>query len=136
METMTSIKPLLAVLVSLAAVIPITAFGKNPNLREASTFLAGIIKFSLVVSMVPFILDGGTIEFSIAEVLPGLAIMLKVDAMGMLFALVSSTLWIVTSAISPFLPWRSPPPSAWPFPPTFLPCTFSTRCCRLPPIPW
>ena len=100
METMTSIKPLLAVLVSLAAVIPITAFGRNANLREAWTFLAGIIKFGLVVSMVPFILGGGIITFTIAEVLPGLAIMLKVDAMGMLFALVSSTLWIVTSAYS------------------------------------
>jgi multicomponent Na+:H+ antiporter subunit D len=100
METITSIKPLLAVLVSLVAVIPIVASGKKPNLREAWTFLAGIIKFGLVVSMLPYILAGGTIEFSIFEVIPGLAIMLKVDAMGMLFALVSSTLWIVTSAYS------------------------------------
>jgi multicomponent Na+:H+ antiporter subunit D len=100
METITSIKPLLAVLVSLAAVIPIAASGKKPNLREAWTFLAGIIKFGLVVSMLPYILQGGTIEYSIFEVLPGLAIKLKVDAMGMLFALVSSSLWIATSAYS------------------------------------
>ncbi len=100
METITSIKPLLAVLVSLAAVIPIVASGKKPNLREAWTFLAGIIKFSLVVSMLPHILQGGIIEYSIFEVYPGLAIKLKVDAMGMLFALVSSSLWIATSAYS------------------------------------
>ena len=100
MDTITSIKPLLAVLVSLAAVIPIVASGKKPNLREAWTFLAGIIKFSLVVSMLPHILQGGIIEYSIFEVYPGLAIKLKVDAMGMLFALVSSSLWIATSAYS------------------------------------
>jgi multicomponent Na+:H+ antiporter subunit D len=69
-------------------------------MREAWTFLAGIIKFCLVISMLPHILDGGTIEYSIIAVLPGLAIKLKVDAMGMLFALVSSSLWIATSAYS------------------------------------
>ena len=100
METITSIKPLLAVLVSLAAVIPIVASGKKPNLRETWTFLAGIVKFGLVVSMLPYILHGGIIEFSLLEVAPGIAIKLRVDAMGMLFALVSSTLWIVTSAYS------------------------------------
>jgi multicomponent Na+:H+ antiporter subunit D len=100
METITSIKPLLAVLVSLAAVIPIMASGKKPNLRETWTFLAGIIKFGLVVSMLPYILHGGIIEYSLFEVYPGLAIKLRVDAMGMLFALVSSSLWIATSAYS------------------------------------
>ncbi len=100
METLTSIKPLLAVLVSLAAVIPITASGKKPNLRETWTFLAGIIKFGLVVSMLPYILRGGIIEYSLFEIYPGLAIKLRVDAMGMLFALVSSSLWIATSAYS------------------------------------
>ena len=100
METIISIKPLLAVLVSLIAVIPIAASGKKPNLREAWTFLAGIIKFGLVVSMLPYILRGGIIEYSVFKIFPGLAIKLRVDAMGMLFALVASTLWIATSAYS------------------------------------
>ena len=100
METITSIKPLLAILASLIAVIPIAASGKKPNLREAWTFLAGIIKFGLVVSMLPYILRGGIIEYSVFKIFPGLAIKLRVDAMGMLFALVASTLWIATSAYS------------------------------------
>jgi multicomponent Na+:H+ antiporter subunit D len=62
METITSIKPLLAVLVSLVAVIPIVASGGNPNLREGWTFLAGIVKFGLVVSMLPLVLGGTIIE--------------------------------------------------------------------------
>ena len=60
MDTITSIKPLLAVMVSLVAVIPIVASGGKPNLREGWTFLAGIVKFGLVVSMLPLVL-GGTI---------------------------------------------------------------------------
>jgi multicomponent Na+:H+ antiporter subunit D len=100
METITSIKPLLAVLISLVAVIPIVASGGKPNLREGWTFLAGIIKFGLVVSMLPLVLGGTIIEYTLIEVLPGLAIQFRVDPMGMLFALVSSTLWIVTSAYS------------------------------------
>jgi multicomponent Na+:H+ antiporter subunit D len=100
METITSIKPLLAVLVSLVAVIPIVASGGKPNLRETWTFLAGIVKFGLVVSMLPLVLGGSVIEYTLVEVLPGLAIQFRVDSMGMLFALVSSSLWIATSAYS------------------------------------
>jgi len=100
METITSIKPLLAVLVSMVAIIPIVASGSRPNLREGWTFLTGIIKFGLVVSMLPVILNGTIIEYTLIEVLPGLPIQFRVDPMGMLFALVSSSLWIVTSAYS------------------------------------
>ena len=81
METITSIKPLLAVLVSLVAVIPIVASGSKPNLREAWTFLAGIVKFGLVVSMLPLVLNGSVIEYTLIEVLPGLAIQFRVDPM-------------------------------------------------------
>jgi multicomponent Na+:H+ antiporter subunit D len=100
METITSIRPLLAVLVSLVAIIPIVASGNRPNLREGWTFLAGFIKFGLVVSMLPLVLGGAIIEYTLVEPLPGLAIQFRVDPMGMLFALVSSSLWIVTSAYS------------------------------------
>jgi len=98
-ETITSIKPLLAVLISLA-VVPILASSRTPNVREAWTFVAAIAKFLLVLSMLPVILKGAEIVYTVAEVLPGVAIKFRVDAFGMLFALVSSSLWIVTSAYS------------------------------------
>src|SRR6056300_1063864 len=81
METIVSIKPLMAVM-------PIVASGGKPNLREGWTFLAGIIKFGLIVSMLPLVLDGTIIEYTLLEPLPGLAIQFRVDPMGMLFALV------------------------------------------------
>jgi len=100
-DVITSIKPLLASAVSLAAAPLIVLAGRcRPNLREGVTFGAGLIKFALVVSMLGVVLDGGVIEYSLVEVLPGMAIRFRVDALGMLFALVASTLWLITSAYS------------------------------------
>ncbi|MFN2366252.1 MAG: monovalent cation/H+ antiporter subunit D family protein [Desulfurivibrionaceae bacterium] len=100
LETITSIKPLLAAVVSLAAVPLIVLAGKKPNLREGVTFATGLLKFGLVLSMLGAVLDGKVIEYSLVEVLPGLAIAFRVDSLGMLFALVASSLWLVTSAYS------------------------------------
>ncbi len=100
MEAITSTKPLFAVLASLAAVVPIILCCRKPNLREAWTFAAGGVKLWIVVSMVPLILDGRTIEFTLFQLAPGLAVAFRVDALGILFALVASSLWIATSAYS------------------------------------
>ena len=99
-SSITSFTPVLASLVSLLAVLPIVLLGKRPNLREGATFLAAFIKFGLVVSMLPTILAGSTIEFTVWEIVPNLAIAFRVDGLGMLFGLVASSLWIVTSLYS------------------------------------
>jgi len=99
-SSITSFTPVLASLVSLLAVLPIVLLGKKPNLREGATFLAAFIKFGLVVSMLPTILAGSTIEFTVWEIVPNLAIAFRVDGLGMLFGLVASSLWIVTSLYS------------------------------------
>jgi len=99
METVYSIKPLLAVLVSLCAV-PFLIASKRPNVRESWTFAAAILKFLIVLSMLPSVLKGTEFVFTVIEVIPEVPIRFRVDALGMLFALVSSSLWIVTSAYS------------------------------------
>lgn len=96
----TSIKPLLAVLASLIAVVPIVLSRSKPNLRESWTFIAAAIKFFLIASMVPAVLAGNVLEWTLVRVLPGMAIQFKVDPLGLMFALVASTLWIATSAYS------------------------------------
>ncbi|MCP4665476.1 MAG: monovalent cation/H+ antiporter subunit D family protein, partial [Deltaproteobacteria bacterium] len=99
METITSIKPLMAVLVSLLAT-PLLVSSRGPNVREVWTFAAAALKFLIVLSMLPTVLKGTEIVYTVAEFLPGAAIKFRVDAFGMLFALVSSSLWILTSAYS------------------------------------
>jgi len=100
-ETILSIKPLLAVLASLLAVPLILKTGDRPNVREFWSILAGIVKFSLVMSMAPAIFSGHTIEYTLVSgFYQGIDIKFRVDAFGLLFATVSSFLWIVTTCYS------------------------------------
>jgi multicomponent Na+:H+ antiporter subunit D len=100
METIVSIKPLLAVLVSLLVIPALISSSDKPNARESWTFLAGIIKFLIVLSMLPVILQGKQIGLTLFEIVPGADIAFRVDGLGMLFALVASSLYIITSIYS------------------------------------
>jgi multicomponent Na+:H+ antiporter subunit D len=100
METIVSIKPLLAIAVSLFGTIIIIALNKRPNLREFSTFVIAFLKFGIIASMIPAVLEGTRLVYNLIEVLPGVGIAFRVDSLGLLFALVSSSLWIVTSFYS------------------------------------
>jgi multicomponent Na+:H+ antiporter subunit D len=100
MDYQTSIWPLAAILISLLGAIPIMLSGRSPNLRESWTLLAALGKVAIVVALLPAVLAGGGYEFVIAEVLPGVPLALRVDAMGMFFALVASILWFFTSLYS------------------------------------
>lgn len=101
MEAIVSIKPLLAILVSLTGGFLILLTGeRSRNLRETWTILAAVTKCSIVLSMIPTILDGNVIEYTIISLAPGLLIQLRVDAFGLLFAILASCLWIATSFYS------------------------------------
>lgn len=100
METITSIKPLLAVLVSLLVIPVLVSSSEKPNVRESWTFAAGTIKFLLVLSMLPVVLKGNQIELTLFKIAPGADIAFRVDGLGMLFALVASSLYIITSMYS------------------------------------
>lgn len=95
-----SLLPLAAVLISMLGTIPIMLSDRRPNLRESWTLLIAVGKFLLVASMLPSVLAGGGFTFTLVEVIPGLPIALRVDPMGMFFALVASFLWICTSVYS------------------------------------
>ncbi len=96
-----SIRPLLALLASLAAVPLIVASGeKRPNLREAWTLIAATLKAGIVYSMLPAVLAGQTFTCRVLEISPGVVLELETDALGMIFAIVASTLWLLTSFYS------------------------------------
>ena len=74
-------------------------FGRlGENVREAVTFVVGGVTFFWVVSLVPAVMDGQRPVLELTEVLPGIGLTLKLEPLGMLFALVASGLWIVTTA--------------------------------------
>ncbi len=92
--------PFLAVLVSLAATPLILLASRRPNLREFWTLLAAAVKFGLVLSLLPAVRAGGTVEQTLLTLAPGISLGFRVDAFGLYFALIASGLWILTSFYS------------------------------------
>lgn len=92
--------PLLAILVSLVAVIPILLSSKKPNLREFWTILAAAIKFGLVLLLLPGAIEGKSVELHLMDLAPGIPLALKADPLGVYFAIIASGLWIFTSFYS------------------------------------
>ena len=88
---------LLAVLLPLLGAPLIGLLGHRPNLREAATLATGGALFYVVLSLVPEVLSGSRPGIEILEVMPGLALAFEVEPLGMLFGLIASGLWILTS---------------------------------------
>ncbi len=101
MHTETSILPLLPILVSLVAVVLIIKTGKErPNLREFWSIAAGVVKLAIVSMMIPEVLSGTNLEFTLFHVMPGIDVKFRADALGVLFASGASVLWILTTIYS------------------------------------
>ncbi|WP_336037144.1 proton-conducting transporter membrane subunit [Halobacterium yunchengense] len=100
MTEIPSLLPLAAVLAPAVAVAPILASGDRPNLREAWTLLASVLALGAVASMVPGVLAGDTYVTDLGTLVQYVEFTLRVDALGLLFGLLASTLWLVTSLYS------------------------------------
>ena len=90
-------RPILAVLLSAGTILLILASHRRPNVRESWSVLAAVAKFAVVVSMLPGVLDGEEYHWSAGEFVAGIEFALRADALGMVFALLASFLWIGTS---------------------------------------
>ncbi len=91
----------LALVIPLAGAVLIALLGRWPNVREAVTLATGVALFWFVASLAPHVLAGATPGVLLVRLLPGgLSLVLRLEPLGMLFALVASGLWIVTSLYS------------------------------------
>jgi len=96
-----SIKPLFVILTPIIAGVLILLSGeRHKNIREFWTILASIINFLLVLFMIPVILKGKSIEYTIIYLSQNVSLEFRVDALSMIFASLASTLWIVVSVYS------------------------------------
>ena len=90
-------------LISLSIIVPfigallVVATGKIPNLREAVTLTTAAILFSIVLAITDYTFQGTALKLDVIELFPGLGISFEVEPLGVLFALVASFLWIITS---------------------------------------
>jgi multicomponent Na+:H+ antiporter subunit D len=87
---------LIVVLPLLGAAL-ILALGKWPNIRDGAGLITAAALFGLVLTLLDPVKAGERPGLSLVEVVPGIELALKVEPLGLLFALVASFLWIVTA---------------------------------------
>ena len=87
-------------LVPFLAAFGIVATRANPNLREGVSIAAGVILFLLVVGLTATIDWNAPPTLVLATPLPGLSLALTPEPLGVLFALVASLLWPITTVYS------------------------------------
>lgn len=73
---------------------------RNANLREAVTILVSVLLFAAVCGLYNGIDQSSHTAVTIAEPITGLSLEFNIEPLGLLFALVCSFLWIVTSVYS------------------------------------
>ena len=91
------LRPVAAPLISALCAFGIMLLGHHAGWRIALSLAASVVKFAVVLSMLPGALEGNVYRFSAGEILPGLEFAFRVDALGLFFGLVSSTLWVLTT---------------------------------------
>jgi multicomponent Na+:H+ antiporter subunit D len=91
---------LLAIAIPFVAAALIPLFHRRPNLRELVTLSAAAMLALVVWSLVGPVLDGARPEHHLLEVVPGFVLGFAAEPLGMLFALVAGSLWLVNSIYS------------------------------------
>jgi len=81
-----------------AALIPL--FHDRPDPREAVSIVTATLLLLAVTGLVEPVLGGARPTLLLASVAPGLDLAFTVEPLGLMFALVASGLWIVTSVYS------------------------------------
>ena len=87
----------LAMLAPVAASLGILALGRWPKARSAWTIGTSPVGFIFLLLLYPHITGGGRPAFELLEILPGLSVAFEVEPLGLLYAMVASGLWILTS---------------------------------------
>lgn len=91
------IRPILAPILSFACAGLVFLMGKNAFWRAFWSLSAAATKLIVVFSMLPGTLRGTVYVFKLLDFTPGIGLGFRADALGMFFAIVSSTLWLITT---------------------------------------
>lgn len=93
-----SLTPLMAMAVSLGGVAVLGAAARSPRLRDYLALAVAALQLACVVAMLPTVLAGETLQYTLLGFIPDGGIAFRVDALGLVFALTASALWLVTTA--------------------------------------
>ena len=85
----------LPLLIPFLGAIGLRLFSRQPSLREGTSFVTAFALLLSVLNIIPLANDSPTVV--LAQPFPDIAIALKLEPLGLLFALVASSLWILTT---------------------------------------
>lgn len=91
------IRPMLSPAISFACAGLVFVMGRKPFWRYFWSLSAAALKLLVVLSMLPGALKGTVYVYNLVDFTPGIGLGFRADSLGMVFALVSSTLWLVTT---------------------------------------
>ena len=92
--TILDCRPFLAVGVSFIAAVLIAFSRRWPNLRETWSVIASVLKFGIILSMLPAVLDGNQYQWTLCQITDTVGLTLRTDPAGMIFAVLASMLWV------------------------------------------
>jgi multicomponent Na+:H+ antiporter subunit D len=90
-------------LLALCVLLPCAGAGlvallhRRPNLREAASLASAAALAAAVAALAGPVLAGERPSLAVLELLPGIALALELEPLGLLFALVASVLWFVSA---------------------------------------
>ena len=90
----------LTLLIPLLGAGVISLLGRWPDLRETASLVTAASLVGVVLSLLLVAAPAGSTHFTLLEVLPGLRLALHLEPLGLAFASVASTLWVLTSLYS------------------------------------
>jgi len=95
-----SLLPAVAVAIPAIAAVLIVWLDRRPDLREGCTLGAAVALLLACASLVAGLRPEAPLEVTLAAMLPGVDLRLRVDSFGAVFAMLASALWLVTSVYS------------------------------------
>ena len=87
----------LSIIMPVLAVAGIVATGHKPDLREGVTISTSLVLLYFVIKLYQGIKQGEIISVQWWEILPGLQLSFSIEPLGMIFALIASFLWLITT---------------------------------------
>ena len=88
---------LTALAIPLVGALLIAVTGASRNLRDSLMVLSAMLVFLTVLAILPSVNAGVRPGVALFDIMPGLPIAFSVEPLGMIFGLVASSLWVVTS---------------------------------------
>jgi multicomponent Na+:H+ antiporter subunit D len=97
MNMLPQLAPFSVVLIPFVGALLIALARAHRGLREGLSWASSILFFLAVMGLLAAFLAGETVSQTVWEIMPGLTIAFRLEPVGMLFAVMSSTLWVLAT---------------------------------------